>query len=114
MAGAAQPECTVVGPGTDGFSEFKLMNITPGRPIVVLRRMDYVYGDYELELSANGKKVAVTEKEAKELNVWPRPAGETNANGERAVRAKFQDLTKVTAARAGVMATQRAAELSLD
>jgi hypothetical protein len=43
----------------DGYSEFKLLNITPGRPVVILRRMDYVYGDYELELSVNGKKVAV-------------------------------------------------------
>jgi hypothetical protein len=43
----------------DGYSEFKLLNITPGRPVVVLRRMDYVYGDYELEMSVNGKKMAV-------------------------------------------------------
>lgn len=43
----------------DGYSEFKLLNITPGRPIVILRRMDYVYGDYELELSVNGKKVSI-------------------------------------------------------
>jgi hypothetical protein len=43
----------------DGYSEFKLLNITPGRPVVVLRRMDYVYGDYELELAVNGKKVSV-------------------------------------------------------
>lgn len=43
----------------DGYSEFKLLNITPGRPVVVLRRMDYVYGDYELEMSVNGKKVAI-------------------------------------------------------
>ncbi|HZJ66455.1 MAG TPA: hypothetical protein VFD36_23270 [Kofleriaceae bacterium] len=43
----------------DGYSEFKVMNITPGRPVVVLRRMDYVYGDYELELSVNGKKVGI-------------------------------------------------------
>ncbi|MGN6108355.1 MAG: hypothetical protein ACTHU0_24830 [Kofleriaceae bacterium] len=43
----------------DGYSEFKLLNITPGRPVVILRRMDYVYGDYELELSVNGKKVGV-------------------------------------------------------
>ncbi|MBA3462139.1 MAG: hypothetical protein H0T46_19420 [Deltaproteobacteria bacterium] len=40
----------------DGYSEFKLMNITAGRPLVVLRRMDYVYGDYELEMGVNGKK----------------------------------------------------------
>lgn len=43
----------------DGYSEFKLLNITAGRPVVVLRRMDYVYGDYELEISVNGKKVSV-------------------------------------------------------
>jgi hypothetical protein len=43
----------------DGYSEYKLLNITPGRPVVILRRMDYVYGDYELELSCNGKKVSI-------------------------------------------------------
>jgi hypothetical protein len=43
----------------DGYSEFKLLNITPNRPVVVLRRMDYVYGDYELEMGVNGKKTVV-------------------------------------------------------
>jgi hypothetical protein len=43
----------------DGYSEFKVMNVTPGRPVVILRRMDYVYGDYELELGVNGKKVGI-------------------------------------------------------
>ncbi len=43
----------------DGYSEFKLLNITAGRPVVVLRRMDYVYGDYELELMVYGKKAAI-------------------------------------------------------
>ena len=43
----------------DGFSEFKLHNITLGRPVVILRRMDYVYGDYEMEMSVGGKKAAV-------------------------------------------------------
>lgn len=43
----------------DGYSEFKVLNITPGRPVVVLRRMDYVYGDYELELMVNGKRVSI-------------------------------------------------------
>jgi len=43
----------------DGYSEFKLLNITADRPVVILRRMDYVYGDYELEMSVNGKKVSV-------------------------------------------------------
>ena len=56
----------------------------------------------------------LTEKEAKELNAWPRPAGEKNAAAERAVFVKFHDLTKLAAARAGVIATQKAAELGLD
>ncbi len=43
----------------DGYSEFKVLNITPGRPVVVVRRMDYVYGDYELEMMVNGKKAIV-------------------------------------------------------
>jgi len=43
----------------DGYSEFKLLNITANKPVVILRRMDYVYGDYELEMSINGKKVSV-------------------------------------------------------
>ena len=43
----------------DGYSEFKLLNITAGRPVVLLRRMDYVYGDYEIELSVNGKKTTI-------------------------------------------------------
>lgn len=43
----------------DGYSEFKLLNITAGKPVVILRRMDYVYGDYEIEMSVNGKKISV-------------------------------------------------------
>lgn len=42
----------------DGYAEFRISNVTPNRPLVLLRRMDYVYGDYELELSINGKPVA--------------------------------------------------------
>jgi hypothetical protein len=43
----------------DGYSEFKVLNLVPGRPLVILRRMDYVYGDYELEMSINGKKTGI-------------------------------------------------------
>jgi hypothetical protein len=43
----------------DGYSEFKVFNVTPGRPVVLLRRMDYVYGDYEIEMAVNGKKVSI-------------------------------------------------------
>jgi Protein of unknown function DUF262 len=57
----------------------------------------------------------LTEKEAKDLNAWPPPlvAGKNGA-AERAVFVKFQDLTKLAAAKAGLIATQKAAELGLD
>jgi len=42
-----------------GFAEYKVNNLTPGRPAVILRRMDYVYGDYEIEIQVNGKAVNV-------------------------------------------------------
>jgi hypothetical protein len=38
-----------------GYATYKLHNLTPGRPVVILRRMDYVYGDYEIEYFVNGK-----------------------------------------------------------
>ena len=38
-----------------GYTEFKILGATPNRPLVLLRRMDYVYGDYEIELVVNGK-----------------------------------------------------------
>jgi hypothetical protein len=42
-----------------GYTEYKILNLTPNRPAVILRRMDYVYGDYELEYFVNGKSVGV-------------------------------------------------------
>ncbi|HET6614062.1 MAG TPA: hypothetical protein VFG83_18815 [Kofleriaceae bacterium] len=42
-----------------GFATYKLVGLTPGRPLVILRRMDYVYGDYEIEYSINGKSAAM-------------------------------------------------------
>jgi hypothetical protein len=42
-----------------GYAQYKILNVAPGRPLVVLRRMDYVYGDYELELQVNGKSAGV-------------------------------------------------------
>ncbi|ACY16112.1 hypothetical protein [Haliangium ochraceum] len=40
-----------------GNAVFKIMNLTAGRPAVVLRRMDYVYGDYEIEYLVNDNVV---------------------------------------------------------
>ena len=56
----------------------------------------------------------LTEKEATDLNAWPRPPDEKIGAAERAIFIRFQDLTRLAAARAGVIATQRAAELRLD
>ncbi len=42
-----------------GFAAYKIHNVAPGRPLVILRRMDYVYGDYEIEYSVNGKTAGV-------------------------------------------------------
>ena len=56
----------------------------------------------------------ITAKEAEILNAWPRPLGDKNAPARRTVFVKFQDLTKLAAARAGVIAHQRASELGLN
>ena len=42
-----------------GAAQYKIHNLTPGKPVVILRRMDYVYGDYELEYFVNNKSVGV-------------------------------------------------------
>ena len=42
-----------------GHAVYKIMNLTPGKPVVILRRMDYVYGDYEVEYFVDGKSAAM-------------------------------------------------------
>jgi hypothetical protein len=42
-----------------GYAQYRVFGLTPGKPLVLLRRMDYVYGDYELEYFVNGKPVGV-------------------------------------------------------
>jgi hypothetical protein len=42
-----------------GHATYKILNCTPGKPVMIVRRMDYVYGDYELEFVVNGKSVGV-------------------------------------------------------
>jgi hypothetical protein len=57
------PDGTVVEDGgrahVGGYAEFKLANLTAGRPLMLLRRMDFVYGDYELELTCNGRSAGM-------------------------------------------------------
>jgi hypothetical protein len=55
----------------------------------------------------------LTEKEAQALNRWPRPVGDKVVGSERAVFLKFQDLTRLQAAKAGLIATREAVKLEL-
>jgi hypothetical protein len=42
-----------------GYTSYQAKNLTPGRELAIIRRMDYVYGDYELEFSVDGKPAGV-------------------------------------------------------
>ena len=44
-----------------GNAQYKILAVTPGKPVMIVRRMDYVYGDYQLEFFANGRRVGVGE-----------------------------------------------------
>jgi hypothetical protein len=54
-----------------GHAAYKIMNLTPGKPVVILRRMDYVYGDYEVEYFVEGKTAAVVSCQGTDrINRW--------------------------------------------
>ncbi|CAB3796934.1 hypothetical protein LMG28614_04475 [Paraburkholderia ultramafica] len=56
----------------------------------------------------------LSEKEAAELNEWPRQnASRAASQSQRAVFIKFQDLTRLAAHKAGIAATQAAQKLQL-
>ncbi len=40
-----------------GFSEFKVKNLTPHQDLVIIRRMDYIKGDYQAEIHVNGQRL---------------------------------------------------------
>jgi hypothetical protein len=42
-----------------GYTSYTVKNLTPGRELAIVRRMDYVYGDYELEFFVDGKAAGV-------------------------------------------------------
>ena len=42
-----------------GRCEFTLKNVVPGRPLLLLVRMDYVHGDWEAAMDVNGKRAGV-------------------------------------------------------
>lgn len=43
-----------------GYATFEIHNVTPNRPIMLLRRMDYARGDFEIEYSANELRVGIS------------------------------------------------------
>ncbi|MCL2326483.1 MAG: hypothetical protein FWC40_08335 [Proteobacteria bacterium] len=44
-----------------GYTTFEIRNVTPNRPIMLLRRMDYVRGDFEIEYYANDLRVGISQ-----------------------------------------------------
>ena len=57
------PDGTIVEDGgmahEGGYAEFVIKGCSPGCDLAIIRRMDYVYGEYEAELFVNGKKVGI-------------------------------------------------------
>ena len=44
-----------------GYTQFEIHNVTPNRPIMLLRRMDYARGNFEIEYSANDIRVGISQ-----------------------------------------------------
>ena len=44
-----------------GYCVFNIKNLTPGKECAIVRRIDYVYGDYELEFIVDGKSAGTSD-----------------------------------------------------
>lgn len=44
-----------------GNVTYKVKGVTPGKRLLLVRRMDYIYGDYSLEFEVDGKKAGICE-----------------------------------------------------
>ncbi|HKA91659.1 MAG TPA: hypothetical protein VKE22_28545 [Haliangiales bacterium] len=54
-----------------GYATYRVLNAVPGKPVIIIRRMDYVYGDYELEFFVNNKSVGVASMAGTDrINRW--------------------------------------------
>ena len=42
-----------------GYATYSVKNVKPGKELAIIRRMDYVYGDYEVEYYVDGKNAGV-------------------------------------------------------
>jgi len=45
----------------EGYAQFKMKNLKPGRDVLVIRRIDYAYGGLKTEIEVDGEKVGVWE-----------------------------------------------------
>ncbi len=55
----------------EGHAVFKVLNVTPGKELALIRRMDYVYGDFELEITVDGKVVGASSCTGRDrVNRW--------------------------------------------
>ncbi len=54
-----------------GYCTFQVKNLTPGKPLAVVRRIDYVYGDYELEFFVDGRSAGISDNKGTDrVNRW--------------------------------------------
>ncbi len=54
-----------------GYATFKVKNLTPGKDLAVVRRIDYVYGDYELEFFVDGRSAGISDNKGTDrVNRW--------------------------------------------
>ena len=44
-----------------GYCTYKVKNVTVGKDLAIVRRIDYVYGDYEIEFFVDGKSAGVSD-----------------------------------------------------
>jgi hypothetical protein len=42
-----------------GYAQYNALNLKPGKPMAIVRRMDYVYGDYEIEFFIDGRSAGI-------------------------------------------------------
>lgn len=43
-----------------GYAEWEVMNVAPNKDLIMITRMDYVHGEWEAEITVNGKKVGTS------------------------------------------------------
>ncbi len=54
-----------------GYCQFQVKNLTPGKELAIVRRIDYVYGDYELEFFLDGKSAGISDNKGTDrVNRW--------------------------------------------